>query len=59
MLPVRNERLGGSGGPDYVTRATMAARNKAKRFLGENFTIVNKPVQETGWLLGGETVLKI
>ena len=42
-----------------MTRAAMTARNKAKRFLAEHFTIVAKPVQETGWLLGGDTVLKI
>lgn len=59
MLPVRNERHGGSGGPSYVTRASIAARNKARRFLEENFSIVNKRVEETGWMLGGETQLKI
>ena len=59
MLPARNERHGGSGGPSYVIKASIAARNKARRFLAENFQIVKKPVHETGWLLGGENTLKI
>lgn len=52
MMPVRNERRGGSGGPNYVARASMSARNAARRFLETNFEIVPAPVAETGWLLG-------
>lgn len=59
LLPVRNERLGGSGGPSYSVKASMRARNKAARFLQEHFEIVNKPVTETGWKLGENTYLKI
>lgn len=59
MLPVRNERHGGSGGPSYTVRASMAARNKARKFLEQNFKIVKKPVSETGWLLGGQNTLQL
>ena len=52
LLPVRNEREGGSSGPSYATRASMAARNKARAWLQDNFTIVPKPPTETGWQLG-------
>lgn len=58
-MPVRNERHGGASGPDYVTRAGNAASSKATRFLEAHFTIVPKPVEETGWQLGGNTHLKI
>lgn len=59
LLPVRNERNGGSAGPSYTTKASLAARNKARVFLEEHFNIVPKPVHETGWKLGAETTLKI
>ena len=59
LLPVRNQRLGGSSGPSYATKASMRARNKAAKFLREHFEIVNKPVSETGWKLGEHTYLKI
>lgn len=59
MLPVRNERLGGTSGPDYVIQSSLTARNKARRFLEENFEIVSRPWSETGWLLGSDTQLKI
>lgn len=59
LLPVRNERHGGKSGPGYVQHASMKARNKALKYMEENFTIVEKPVTETGWKLGGERTLKI
>lgn len=59
LLPVRNERMGGSGGPSYATRAGNAASTRARRFLEQYFTIVDKPVTDTGWQLGGDTILKI
>ena len=59
LLPIRNERIGGSGGPSYVAKASMAARVRALNFLKTHFEIVPKPVTETGWMLGGETTLKI
>ena len=59
LMPVRNERHGGSGGPSYATKASIAARNKTRRFLEQHFTIVKKPVSETGWQLGGGTTLKL
>ena len=52
LLPVRNEREGGSSGPSYATRAAMTARNKAHAFLHAHFSIVPKPPTETGWQLG-------
>lgn len=58
-MPVRNERHGGSTGPNYTTKASLAARNKARAFLESHFEIVPKPVQETGWQLGAESTLKI
>jgi len=51
-MPIRNERHGGKSGPSYTTRASMAARNKARAFLESHFRIVKKPIQETGWKLG-------
>jgi len=51
-MPVRNERMGGKGGPSYTTRASTAARNRARAFLETHFTIVPKPVHITGWKLG-------
>lgn len=56
LLPVRNQRLGGDGGPSYANRASMDARNRARRFLEAHFTIVAKPVAETGWRLGRATL---
>ena len=56
MLPVRNERIGGDGGPSYANRASMDARNKARAFLEQHFSIVSKPVTETGWQLGSKTL---
>lgn len=58
MLPIRNERLGGSGGPGYVVRASLAAKNRARAFLEKHFQIVPKPPSETGWHLGENTYLK-
>jgi hypothetical protein len=58
MMPVRNERLGGSGGPSYIIRASLAAKNKAHAFLTEHFTIVPKSPAETGWKLGTHTYLQ-
>jgi hypothetical protein len=54
LMAARNERHGGSGGPSYAARASTAARNKARQFLEAHFTIVPKPVHETGWKLGTE-----
>ena len=59
LLPVRNQRLGGSSGPSYATQASCRARNKAAKFLSDHFEIVSKPVTETGWKLGANTYLKI
>lgn len=59
LLPVRNERLGGSGGPDYVTRAANSASARAKEFLHTHFTIVDRPPSEVGWLLGADTQLTL
>jgi hypothetical protein len=59
LLPVRNERLGGSGGPSYAIKASITARNKARRFLETHFQLVDKPATETGWKLGQNTFLKI
>lgn len=56
LLPVRNQRLGGDGGPSYANRASMDARNRARRFLEAHYTIVPKPVHETGWQLGTATL---
>jgi hypothetical protein len=60
LMPVRNERLGGSGGgPDYVTKASLSAKNRARAFLEKHFEIVAKPLAEIGWMLGADTQLKI
>jgi hypothetical protein len=59
LMPVRNERLGGSGGPNYVVRASLSARNQARRFLESHFEIVDKSPTEIGWKLGANTYLKI
>lgn len=59
LMPVRNERLGGGGGPSYVTRAGNAASAKAREFLEAHFEIVDKPPTETGWQLGENTTLKL
>lgn len=59
LLPIRNERMGGTNGPNYVDMASMDAKNKARAFLETHFEIVAKPVTETGWMLGGNTTLKI
>jgi hypothetical protein len=58
-MPVRNERHGGTSGPDYVTRAGNTASARAEKFLAAHFTIVPKPLEQTGWQLGGNTILKI
>lgn len=55
-MPVRNERMGGDGGPSFANRASMDARNRARKFLEQHFTIVPKPVTETGWKLGTATL---
>lgn len=39
LLPVRNERHGGTSGPAYTTDANIKARNRARRWLEENFEI--------------------
>lgn len=59
MMPVRNERHGSTGGLSYVTRAGNQASSRAQRFLEKHFTIVAKPLEVTGWKLGGNTHLKI
>jgi hypothetical protein len=59
MMPVRNERHGGTSGPSYVTRAGNTASSKATRFLETHFRIVPKSVEETGWKLGENTILRI
>lgn len=59
LLPVRNERHGGSAGPDYVTRAANAASNRARRYLEQHFQIVPKSPEQTGWQLGAGTTLKL
>lgn len=59
MMPVRNERLGASGGPSYILRASLAAKNKAYEFLQAHFTLVPKSPSEIGWRLGANTHLKI
>ncbi len=58
LLPIRNERLGGSGGPSYIIRASLNAKNKARAFMEKHFSIVAKPPAETGWHLGTHTFLK-
>lgn len=53
LLPVRNERVSGSGaGPSYVTQASIAARNRARAWLERNYHITPAPVSLTGWVLG-------
>ena len=37
----------------------MAARNKARAFLENHFTIVKKTPAETGWQLGAQNELKL
>lgn len=59
LLPVRNERHGGSAGPSYTQRASMDARNKALAFLTTHFEIVKRPLAEIGWQLGGDTQLTL
>lgn len=56
LMPVRNERMGGSSGPSYTTRASTTARNRARAFLEQHFTIVTKPVAATGWKLGTQAM---
>lgn len=51
LLPVRNQRHGGESGPSYADRASMKARNQIRGWLEENFSIVPKPLSETGWVL--------
>ena len=52
MLPVRNERNGGETGPSYATTAAINARNKAREWLKQNYDLTEKPLSETGWVLG-------
>lgn len=52
LLPVRNERMGGSAGPSYVTTASVKARNKARAWLEQHYRIVPQSPAETGWVLG-------
>lgn len=60
LLPVRNERLGGSsGGADYALKAGLDAKNRAKDFLETHFEIVPESPEEIGWQLGSNTYLKI
>lgn len=59
MMPVRNERIAGRSGPNYVDRKTMEARNRARAFLEAHFEIVAKPVTEVGWVLGAENQLSL
>lgn len=42
LLPIRNERMGGGSGPSYTTTASLKARNKARAWLEENFTIAEE-----------------
>ena len=58
ILPVRNERHGASGGPSFIVRASLRAKNRAYEFLKEHFEIVPKSPAETGWRLGANTYLK-
>jgi len=51
MLPVRNERNGGSTGPSYSTNAAIDARNRCRAWLEQHYTITNKPLIEVGWQL--------
>lgn len=39
LLPIRNERLGGTAGPSYTTTASIKARNRCRAWLEETFTI--------------------
>lgn len=59
MMPVRNERHGGTTGPSYVVAASLAAKNKARAFLETHFEIVAASPAEVGWQLGANTQLKI
>lgn len=59
MLPIRNERMGGGSRPSHSVRGSIAARNKARRFLERHFEIVQKSPAEIGWQLGSDTPLKI
>lgn len=59
MLPVRNERLGGTAGPSYSLKASLKAKNRAHDFLKEHFEIVDADPAEVGWRLGENTYLKI
>lgn len=53
LLPIRNQRVTGkSQGPTSAQKALIAARNKARAFLRENFHVVDKPVETVGWQLG-------
>lgn len=51
LLPVRNERHGGTTGPAYTTDANIKARNRCRAWLEANFTIVPDPPAITGWKL--------
>lgn len=59
LMPIRNERIAGRSGPGYVEREMMAARNRARAFLEINFEIVQKPVSEIGWVLGGDNQMQL
>jgi hypothetical protein len=39
LLPVRNERLGGSAGPGYTQDASIKARNACRAWLEQNYRI--------------------
>lgn len=49
---MRNERIGGSSGPSYVTTAALKARNKARRWLEATYRISDRPIADLGWVLG-------
>ncbi len=49
---MRNERLGGSGGPSYVTTAALAARNRARAWLERHYSISPLSPAQLGWVLG-------
>ena len=56
LLPARNERVAGeASGPSYTTTAMIKARNRARAWLEEHFTIIPKTTPaDTGWALGNQ-----
>lgn len=48
--------MGGTAGPSYVSQASIKAKNRAKNWLENTFTIVPGP-PVNGWVLGTDHLI--